>query len=73
MTLIGMQSRPVALFGFNFLINLLASSVVPCGNSKEVLFTPRSLILVILGWSLYLFIISRTVDLSTFGFSGLPI
>ena len=30
-------------------------------------------ILVILGWSLYLSIISRTVDLSKFGFSGLPL
>ena len=43
------------------------------GNLKEVLFMPSSLILVIIGWSLYLFIISRTVDLSKFGFSGLPI
>ena len=68
-----MWSRPAALFGFNFLIILLISSIVTSGNSKEVLFMPRSLILVILGWSLYLFIISRTADLSTFGFSGLPI
>ena len=30
------------------------------------------LILFILGWSLYLSVISRTVDLSKFGFSGLP-
>ena len=42
------------------------------GNSKEVLFMPSSL-MVILGWSLYLLIISRIVDLSKFGFSGLPI
>ena len=70
MTFIGIRSGPVALFGFNFLIILLISSVVASGNSKEVLFMPSSLILVILGWSLYLLIISRTVDLSTFGFSG---
>ena len=38
-----------------------------------VLFIASCLILVILGWSLYLLIISRTVDLSKFGFSGLPI
>ena len=42
------------------------------GNSKEVLFMPSSL-MVILGWSLYLLIILRIVDLSKFGFSGLPI
>ena len=34
---------------------------------------PSSLILVILGWSLYLFIKSRTADSSQFGFPGLPI
>ena len=73
MTFIGIRSGPVALFGFNLLIALLISSVVASGNWKEVLFTPRSLILVELGWSLYLFIISRTVDLSKFGFSGLPV
>ena len=65
-----MWSRPVALFGFNFLIILLISSIVTSGNSKEVLFMPRSLILVILGWSLYL-LYSWTVDLSKLGFSGL--
>ena len=41
------------------------------GNSKEVLFMPCSLILIILGWSLYLFIILETIDLCKFGFSGL--
>ena len=49
------------------------AAVVASGNSKEVLFMPMSLILVILAWSLYLFIISRIVDLSKFGFFGLPI
>ena len=44
-----MRSGPVALFGSNFLTILLISSVV-----AVVLFMPRSLILVILGWSLYL-------------------
>ena len=73
MTFVEIRSGPVALFGFNFLIVLLISSVVASGNPKEVLFMPSSLILVILGWSLYLFITSRTVDLSKFGFSGLPI
>ena len=73
MTFIGIRSGPVALFGFNFLIVLLISSVVASGNWKEVLFTPRSLILVKLGWSLYLLITSRTVDLSKFEFSGLPV
>ena len=68
-----MRSGPAALFGFNFLIILLISSVVTSRNSKEVLFMPSSLVLVILGWPLYLFIISRTVDLSKFVFSGLPI
>ena len=63
MTFIGMRSGPVALFGSNFLTILMISSVV-----AVVLFMPRSLILVILGWSLYLFILSRTVDLSKFGF-----
>ena len=43
------------------------------GNSKEVLFIPSPLILVIFGWSLYLLIISGTVDLSKFAFSGLLI
>ena len=33
MTLIGIQCGPVTLFGFNFLINLLISSVVASGNS----------------------------------------
>ena len=67
------RSRPVDFFEFNFLIILLISSVVASGYSKEVLFIPSSLILVILGWSLYLFIISRTADLSKFWFSGLLI
>ena len=71
MTFIGVWLRPVALFGFNFLIILLISFLVAFGNSKEVLFMPSSLILIILGWSLYLFIISGTMDLSKFGFSGL--
>ena len=43
------------------------------GNSKEVLYTHSSLILIVLAWSLDLFIKSRTVDLSKFGFSGLPV
>ena len=73
MTFIGTRSRPVALFGFNFLIILLISFVVAPGNSKEVLFMSSFFILVILGWSLYLSIISRTVDLSKFGFSVLPL
>ena len=73
MTFIGMRSRTVALFGFIFLAILLISSVVSSGNSKAVLFMLRSLILAILGWSLYLFIITRTADLSKRGFSGLPI
>ena len=55
MTLFGMWSGPVVLFGFNFLIILLISSVVASGNSKEVFFMLRSLVLVILGWSLYLY------------------
>ena len=38
------------------------------GNSKEVLYTHSSLILIVLAWSLDLFIKSRTVDLSKFGF-----
>ena len=42
-------------------------------NSKDVLLMLSSLILIILGWSLYLFIIYRIDDLSKFGFSGLPI
>ena len=46
MTFIGMRSGTVALFGCNFLIILLISSVVASGNSKEVLFMLRSLILV---------------------------
>ena len=33
MTLIGIQCGPVTLFGYNFLINLLISSVVASGNS----------------------------------------
>ena len=73
MSFIGTRSGPAALFGFNFLLIWLISSVVASGNSKEVLFMPRFLILVILGWPLYLFIVSITVDLSKFGFSGLPI
>ena len=73
MIFIGIRSGPEALFGFNFLLILLISSAVASGNSKEVLFMRRSLILVILGWPLYLFIISITVDLSKLGFSGLPI
>ena len=70
MTFRGIRSRPAALFGFNFQITLLISSVLASGNSKEVLFMPSSLVLVILGWSLYLLIISRTVNLSKLGFSG---
>ena len=70
MTFTGIRSGPVALTGFYFLIILLIFSVVASGNLKEILFMPSSLILVILGWSLYLLIISRTDDLSKFGFSG---
>ena len=72
MTFIEIQSEPVALLGFNFLIFLLISSVVASGNVKEVLFMPSSLILIILGWSLYVFITSKTADLSKLGFFELP-
>ena len=42
MTFVEIRSGPVALFGFNFLIVLLISSVVASGNPKEVLFMPSS-------------------------------
>ena len=66
-------SRSFNVFNFLILIILLISSIVASRNSKEVLFMLSSFILIILGWSLYSFTISRTDDLYKFVFSGLPI
>ena len=73
MTFTGIRARPVALLEFSFLKILSISSVAASGNFKKVLFMPSYLTLIVLAWSLYLFKMSRTVDLSKFGFSGLPI
>ena len=54
-------------------IGIRSGSFVVAGNSKQFLYMHSFLILIILAWSLYLFIIKRTVDLSNFRFSELPI
>ena len=68
----GIWSGPLLFFVFKFNIIEFTSETFAFGKSNVSDIIKLSLILVILGWSLYVYIISLTVWLSLSVFDGLP-